>query len=245
MSAAPRRRRGLLLLSLALASGGLAASEVSRKVGEVEARVGAPVPVVVAQEDLVAGKEINEGTLGGSVRWSRFRSASPRRTPSPTPLRRRGSRPRSRSPPGATSRWVTSPLPARAPVRGVACFVRVSARWRWPWPGARRWQAPRRARVWTCWSRPSPAPGPAAPSWRSRGWSCSRWAALRGGGGGFDPTAGNEAPRPRRRPRLLRVYSPPGGLPHRRPELRARDPAAAAPTGRPRPPRPLRRPPPA
>jgi pilus assembly protein CpaB len=53
-----RRRRGLLLLSLALASGGLAASEVGRKVGEVEARVGAPVPVVVAREALAPGKEI-------------------------------------------------------------------------------------------------------------------------------------------------------------------------------------------
>jgi len=53
-----RRRRGLLLLSLALASGGLAASEVQRKVSQVEARVGTPVPVVVAREDLPGGEEI-------------------------------------------------------------------------------------------------------------------------------------------------------------------------------------------
>lgn len=63
MSGRSRRRRGLLLLSLSLACGGLAASEVARKVGEVEARVGSPVPVVVARQDLAAGKEIEPRAL--------------------------------------------------------------------------------------------------------------------------------------------------------------------------------------
>jgi pilus assembly protein CpaB len=68
VSARLRRRRGLLLLSLALASGGLAASEVARKVGEVEARVGSPVPVVVAARELPASKKIDPGALGRLLR---------------------------------------------------------------------------------------------------------------------------------------------------------------------------------
>jgi pilus assembly protein CpaB len=44
----PRRRRGLLLLSLALASGGLAASQVRERERSVDAKVGPLVPVVVA-----------------------------------------------------------------------------------------------------------------------------------------------------------------------------------------------------
>lgn len=59
----PRRRRALLLLSLALASGGLAASQVSGTVGEVEQRVGRPVPVVVAARDLAARRPIRSGQL--------------------------------------------------------------------------------------------------------------------------------------------------------------------------------------
>ncbi|MGH2746251.1 MAG: Flp pilus assembly protein CpaB [Thermoleophilaceae bacterium] len=48
----PRRRRGLLLLSLALASGGLAASQVRERERGVDARVGPLVPVVVAAHDI-------------------------------------------------------------------------------------------------------------------------------------------------------------------------------------------------
>lgn len=48
----PRRRRGLLLLSLALASGGLAASQVRERERSVDAKVGPVVPVVVAARDL-------------------------------------------------------------------------------------------------------------------------------------------------------------------------------------------------
>jgi pilus assembly protein CpaB len=47
-----RRRRGLLLLAVALASGGLAASQVSERERSVEERVGPLVPVVVAAREL-------------------------------------------------------------------------------------------------------------------------------------------------------------------------------------------------
>jgi pilus assembly protein CpaB len=48
----PRRRRGLLLLSLALVSGGLAASQVRERERSVDAKVGPLVPVVVAARDI-------------------------------------------------------------------------------------------------------------------------------------------------------------------------------------------------
>ncbi len=54
MSRGSRRRRALILLSLALASGGLAASRVSETVQRVEARVGRPLPLVVARHELPA-----------------------------------------------------------------------------------------------------------------------------------------------------------------------------------------------
>jgi pilus assembly protein CpaB len=59
----PRRRRALLLLSLALASGGLAATQVSHPGGEVERRVGRPVPVVVAARDLSPGRPVSTREL--------------------------------------------------------------------------------------------------------------------------------------------------------------------------------------
>jgi pilus assembly protein CpaB len=58
-----RRRRALLFLSLALASGGLAASQVGGRVREVEARVGPQVPVVVAGRELPAGGELRDDVL--------------------------------------------------------------------------------------------------------------------------------------------------------------------------------------
>jgi pilus assembly protein CpaB len=58
-----RRRRGLLLLSLALASGGLAASQVREHERSVEARVGPLVAVVVAARDLPADARIRPGTV--------------------------------------------------------------------------------------------------------------------------------------------------------------------------------------
>jgi pilus assembly protein CpaB len=53
----------LALLVLALACGALAASEVGDRVSEVEARIGAPVPVVVAARDIEPGAELSRRDL--------------------------------------------------------------------------------------------------------------------------------------------------------------------------------------
>lgn len=52
-----------MLLALAVACGGVAASEVGSRVREVEQRVGAAVPVVVAKRDLGPGSELRRGDL--------------------------------------------------------------------------------------------------------------------------------------------------------------------------------------
>ena len=59
-----RRRRGLLLLSTALASGGLAASRVHERERSVAAQVGPAVPVLVAARDLRAGARVSVRALG-------------------------------------------------------------------------------------------------------------------------------------------------------------------------------------
>ena len=59
----PRRRRGVLLLSLALASGGLAASQVRERERDVDAKVGPLVPVVVASRELPADEPLRPGDL--------------------------------------------------------------------------------------------------------------------------------------------------------------------------------------
>ncbi len=58
-----RRRRGLLLLSVALASGGLAASEVHDRERAVAEQVGEPVRVLVAARDIRAGARISRNAL--------------------------------------------------------------------------------------------------------------------------------------------------------------------------------------
>jgi Flp pilus assembly protein CpaB len=58
MSARGRRRRAFVLLSLSLASGGLAASLVRTRERAVERRVGPLVSVLVARRDLPAGHEV-------------------------------------------------------------------------------------------------------------------------------------------------------------------------------------------
>lgn len=63
MSARTRRRRGLVLLVLAVACGALAASEVGDRVSEVEGRIGVPVPVVVAARDIAPGAELSRADL--------------------------------------------------------------------------------------------------------------------------------------------------------------------------------------
>jgi pilus assembly protein CpaB len=58
-----RRRRGLVLLSLALASGGLAASQVRERERSVDARVGPLVPVVVAKRGIPADERLRPGDM--------------------------------------------------------------------------------------------------------------------------------------------------------------------------------------
>jgi pilus assembly protein CpaB len=63
MSPPARRRRALLLLSLALARGGLAASLVRDRVERVQAQVGRPVPAVVARRDLPGDRDLSPRDL--------------------------------------------------------------------------------------------------------------------------------------------------------------------------------------
>ena len=58
-----RRRRALLLLSVALASGGLAASQVRERERSVAAQVGPAVPVLVAARDLRPGARVPRSSL--------------------------------------------------------------------------------------------------------------------------------------------------------------------------------------
>ena len=67
-----RRRRAFLLISLALACGGLAASEVGSRVQEVEAAVGAPAPVLVAARNVAPGAELKPADVAVREVPSRF-----------------------------------------------------------------------------------------------------------------------------------------------------------------------------
>jgi len=58
-----RRRRGLLLLALALACGGLAASQVRERERRVDAKVGPLVSVVVAARDLAPDHKLRPADL--------------------------------------------------------------------------------------------------------------------------------------------------------------------------------------
>jgi pilus assembly protein CpaB len=58
-----RRRRGLLLLGLALVLGGLAASDVARREAALERRLGPTVAAVVARQDLEPGTRIESAHL--------------------------------------------------------------------------------------------------------------------------------------------------------------------------------------
>jgi pilus assembly protein CpaB len=68
----PRRRRGFLLLSLALASGGLAASQVRERERSVDAKVGPLVGVVVAKRDIAPDEPIRAEDMTVARVPSRF-----------------------------------------------------------------------------------------------------------------------------------------------------------------------------
>ena len=72
MNPADRRRRGLVLLALAAASGALAASEVRGRVKAVEARVGPLVAVPVTKRDRPEGAAIRPGDLATARIPARF-----------------------------------------------------------------------------------------------------------------------------------------------------------------------------
>jgi len=57
------RRRATILLSLALACGGLAASQVRSRTSAVEREVGPLVPIVVARQDIAPGAKIDPSKL--------------------------------------------------------------------------------------------------------------------------------------------------------------------------------------
>ena len=59
-----RRRRGLLLLCVALASGGLAASQVHERERRAAERLGPEVEVLVAARDIRAGARVAPGAVG-------------------------------------------------------------------------------------------------------------------------------------------------------------------------------------
>lgn len=85
MTSSARRRRAAVLLSLALASGGLAASEVDNRLEQVEARVGPLVPAVVARTDLRSGAVLRraDGARLLAVRQVPQRFSPPDALPSP------------------------------------------------------------------------------------------------------------------------------------------------------------------
>jgi pilus assembly protein CpaB len=80
----PRRRRGVLMLCLALASGGLAASQVRERERGVEATVGPAVPVVVAERDISPDEPLRRDDLAVERVPARF--VPPDALGSPGPL---------------------------------------------------------------------------------------------------------------------------------------------------------------
>jgi pilus assembly protein CpaB len=63
VNARKRRRRAYALLAVALACGGLAASEVGSRTAALEREQGAPVPVVVAARDIAPGSKLARADL--------------------------------------------------------------------------------------------------------------------------------------------------------------------------------------
>lgn len=68
-----RRRRGLLLVGLALVLGSLAAADVRRREAALDARLAPLVPVLVARADLEAGRPVRYGDVEARevpARWA-------------------------------------------------------------------------------------------------------------------------------------------------------------------------------
>lgn len=63
MTRARRRRRAAILISLALACGGLAASRVQTRASEVESQVGALRPVLITRADVAPGARLRAAQL--------------------------------------------------------------------------------------------------------------------------------------------------------------------------------------
>ncbi|MEA2455319.1 MAG: hypothetical protein QOI45_1581, partial [Thermoleophilaceae bacterium] len=68
----PARRRGLLLLCVALVCGGLAASQVRERERRAEAAVGPVVSAVVAKRELSADHRLRRGDLAVARVPARF-----------------------------------------------------------------------------------------------------------------------------------------------------------------------------
>ena len=161
-----RRRRGCCCSALALVvrrPGGLAGPRARAR---VEARVGPPVPVVVAARELAPDERLRPRRPQRSAGAGALRAAG--RARPPTAAGRcadGGAGPR----PAGMSRRAAEGGGGRAARRRCAA---ASARSRWPSPAA---PLPQRApaRAWTCSSRPSAPRARAAPSSRSRTSSCS------------------------------------------------------------------------
>ena len=179
-----RRRRGLLLLALALACGGLAASEVASRVREVEATVGEPVPVLVAARDVAPGAELGRADV--AVR------EVPASFAPPDAMSDAGEAVGVPSAGGLVKGGYLTARVARhrrkAPAARAAAPGRCAAAsvpWRWRWPGASRWPRwPGRAAGWTCWCPPSPGEGAGAHAARPG----ERGAARPQRGGGRRPS---------------------------------------------------------
>ena len=76
-----RRRRGLLLLCVALASGGLAASQVHERERRAAERLGPQVEVLIAARDIPAGARVARGVI--AVRRVPVRFVPPDALPAP------------------------------------------------------------------------------------------------------------------------------------------------------------------
>lgn len=81
MTVRSRRRRAAILIALAIACGGIAASRVHNRASELDRRLGPLVPIVVAREDIPSGARVTAAML--AVRQIPQRFAPADSLPSP------------------------------------------------------------------------------------------------------------------------------------------------------------------